>query len=354
MIESQLAEVIERQIRLAVDQSMENYVEKIITQLVLDPAWVAKIETQINHAFARRIAEEVSMLDMKVALADTVRDVTDSIKLKIAEDLRTPGVIDRSNKTEITVMDDVVVIENQLAARSVLVDKDAEVQGTLIVNNLALRGSVNVENPSWNELTDKIAQDALTKMTDAWIQQLVRQVLDLASTSSIDFADVSVAGRPIIEGDTLNANITKSSLQKIGVLDDIRVTGKASFNDTMTVNRQRVGINTDEPEMALSVWDEEVSVVAGKLAKQQAFVGTSRLTNLALGINRTPQIEMDVDGLTTIKQLRVGQHRIGHARDVPGHSGTRGDIMFNSDPKPGTPFGWVCLGSFKWQPLKSV
>ena len=43
MIESDtLAAVIEKQIKLAVDRSMESYVEKTITSLTLDPAWLSK------------------------------------------------------------------------------------------------------------------------------------------------------------------------------------------------------------------------------------------------------------------------------------------------------------------------
>lgn len=354
MIESELAAVIERQIRLAVDQSMEGYVDKVISQLMLDPAWVSKIETQINHGFARRVNEQISMLDLKSLLADSVKDLFHDIKDQLQQELKTPGIVDISNKQEITVMEDVVVVENQLASKSMLVDTDAEIRGTLTVNNLALRGSVNVDNQSWGELSDHISEVTLSKMTNVWQQELVEQVLDQARTSGIDFSNITIEGRSIVDGDTLNASITKSNIKKLGTLEDLEVSGPASINETMTVNRRRVGINTDEPEMALSVWDEEVSVVAGKLAKQQAFVGTSRLTNLTLGVNRVPQIEMDVDGLTTIKQLRVGQHRISHGREIPGHSGTRGDIVFNSDPKPGSPFAWVCLGAFKWQPVKSA
>lgn len=354
MIESELAAVIERQIRMAVDHSMESYVEKVITQLTLDPLWLEKMEIQINHAFARRVNEQISLIDLKTLLNNAVNDVFQNVKNELREEIKTVGIVDSSPKLELTVMEDAVVVENQLAAKNVLVDTDAEVRGTLTVNNLALRGSVNVDNRSWHELTDRISQDALAKMTDAWRQELVEQVLDLARKGSIDFNSVTIGGRALIDGDTLNANITKSNIKTLGTLENLTVAGSAALNETMTVNRRRVGINTQEPEMALSVWDEEVSVVVGKMAKQQAFVGTSRLSNLALGVNRIPQIEIDVDGLTTIKQLRVGQHRISHGRDVPGYSGTRGDIVFNSDPKPGSPFAWVCLGAFKWQPLKSV
>jgi hypothetical protein len=115
-----------------------------------------------------------------------------------------------------------------------------------------------------------------------------------------------------------------------------------------------VGINTADPEMALSVWDEEVTLVAGKLRQNHAFLGTARQQTLSLGVNRKAWLDIDTDGLVTVKNFRIDRHRISFATQVPGYSGTRGDIVFNSDPTDGQPFAWVCLGAFRWQPLKAV
>jgi hypothetical protein len=106
--------------------------------------------------------------------------------------------------------------------------------------------------------------------------------------------------------------------------------------------------------MALSVWDEEVSVTIGKHKANQAYIGTNREQGISIGVNRKPQIEINADGLTTIKQLQVGLHRISYNPSVPGWSGTRGDIVFNSNPVADRVFAWVCLGAYKWQTLKSA
>jgi hypothetical protein len=117
---------------------------------------------------------------------------------------------------------------------------------------------------------------------------------------------------------------------------------------------RRIGINTRDPEMALTVWDEEVCVLAGKLSQDLAYIGTGRRQSLALGVNRKHHIMIDVDGLITVQQLRIDRWKIGHAAQVPGYSGTRGDFVLNHDPKPEAPFAWICLGGFKWQPLRSA
>ena len=187
-----------------------------------------------------------------------------------------------------------------------------------------------------------------------WKDELVQQVLERAKNGGIDFNEVLVAGRSLVNGNQLSSLVTESKLQSVGVLRDLRVHGETSLADTLHVSGRRVGINTERPEMALSVWDEEVTVVAGKRSQNTAFVGTSRQQALTIGVNRNANIEIDVDGLVTIKKLRLDRFNISHSAQVPGWSGTRGDWVFNSDPKPDQPFAWVCLGAFRWQALKAV
>ena len=50
----------------------------------------------------------------------------------------------------------------------------------------------------------------------------------------------------------------------------------------------------------------------------------------------------------------MGLHKISHDTQVPGWSGTRGDMVFNASPGPDRVFAWVCLGAYKWQVLKSA
>ena len=115
-----------------------------------------------------------------------------------------------------------------------------------------------------------------------------------------------------------------------------------------------MGVNTDQPDAALNVWDEEISVSISKYKNQEAYIGTNRNQALNIGINKTPQITIGVDGITVINKLRVAQYMISHGTTVPGYAGTKGDIVFNVNPVPNSPFAWVCLGSYQWKVLKAV
>jgi hypothetical protein len=127
------------------------------------------------------------------------------------------------------------------------------------------------------------------------------------------------------------------------------------INSTLKVINGRVGINTEEPEMALGIWDEEVSIIAGKIKENTGYIGTSRSQNLCLGTNRVPMLEIDLTGLVTLKKLRINQHRLAFESELPNYSGTKGDFVINSNPSVSNDVvGWQCLGGHKWKVIKSI
>lgn len=342
------------QLKMQIDHKVESLVESMIDNLVLDQAWIEKIETQINRLFALKFSERLSLMDINSIVGDHIELGIDKWRTKLLEDFRTNGLCDQADTTELTLVPGGVTVENTLVSRDAVIGGDAEVNGNLTVNNLILKGSVNVDNRSWNELTQHISDLANASLTKDWADTLKQQVVEMIQKEGIDFPSVKIDGRPLVDGTVLSESIRDTSIEQLGTLRNLTVSGTAVLTDTLKVNSKRVGINTETPDMALSVWDEEISVSVGKLSKNLAYIGTSRLQNLAIGINRGRQIEIDADGLVTVNKLKIGHFRIGHESKVPGYSGARGDIVFNSDPRPGEPFAWQCLGSFQWQPLKAM
>jgi hypothetical protein len=206
-------------------------------------------------------------------------------------------------------------------------------------------------------LAADISQKTLDQLTDSWNKNLVDQVSKQIQEQGINFEEILIGGEKVFDGNCLTSKITESSLRSVGTLKTLSVSGEAKFNnDTLSVLNKRLGINTDVPEKALGVWDEEVSIVIGKHKLNQAYFGTNREQAVAIGVNREPQIEINIDGITKIRQLQVGLHKISHSAQVPGWTGTRGDIVFNSNPdfSKDRVFAWVCVGSYNWQTLKSA
>jgi len=336
------------------DSAVQQLVQDSIDNLVLDQEWLDKIQLVINGHMASKVAEHLSMIDLRRSISETVNNNMEQWRERLASDVRRPGFQDIADQLELTVMDGAVVVERNLVARDVTVANTASVQGALTVQDLAVLGTVNVDNASWHGVADRASDLALEKLTPGWRQELVQQVLDLARTQGIDFDTITMGGEPLVAAGILNSNIRHSNLETVGVLQNLTATGTVKLGHTVTVLPRRLGINTMEPEMALSVWDEEVSVMAGKLSQDRAYIGTGRRQALAFGIDRKVALEIENSGVVAVKQLRLDRWLISHDKDLPGYSGTRGDIVFNHDPKPESPFAWICLGGYRWQPLKSA
>jgi hypothetical protein len=354
MIDAKIVEELVGKIERSIDGTVQMLVQSTIDNLVVDQTWIAKIEMLVNQQMLSKLSDRISSIDLDKMLVQQIDNGIDRWQDRLKKNFKTSGITDVSTSCQLTIVDDAVVATHGLAGQSLLIEKDTDLRGTTTINNLVLRGTINTDNRSWNELANKAADQALTKITNTWKEDLVADVLNLAKTQGIQFDTILLNGTPVITNDELNTSIKRSSLEHTGKLNNLTTAGVTSLSDTVTVKGKRVGINTDDPEMVLSVWDEEVSLIAGKISKDRAFVGTARNQAVTIGVNRKPHIEIDTDGLVTVKEFRIDRWRISHATEVPGYSGTRGDFVLNSDPKPESAFAWVCLGGFRWQPLKSM
>jgi hypothetical protein len=332
----------------AVDLSVEKYINTLVESLGQDPGWVEKIERMINQAVVQRTVAKIASTDINTVIHQRVDENLATVHQKFMKNFTTNGIADQATSLQFTIMDDATVVENRLVAQQL------EVVGTTHIGDLTVTGSINTDNRSWNNLAEEIGRRTLNKIEADWRNQLVAQVKDEICQHGIDFDTVKIQGEPLIIGNTLTSAVTDTNIQKLGHLRSLNVKGEAHIYDTVSVVNHRVGINTSAPESALSIWDEEVSVIIGKYKSKQAYVGTSREQGLTLGVNREPQIEIDITGLTRIKKLQVGLHKISHDVQVPGWSGTRGDMVFNANPGADRVFAWVCLGAHKWQTLKSA
>lgn len=331
-----------------VDQAVENSIASAIATLGTDPAWLAKIEHMINQAVVQRTVETIGSIDINTIIHQRVDENMAQLKIELLKNFSSTGIDDRATSCQLTILDETTVIENTLTARA------AKFVESVVVKDLAVTGSINTDNQSWNNLAADISAKTLKQLDQNWKTKLVEQVAEEIKKNGIKFDDVTIDDQPLITGNQLSKAITHSSLQKVGRLKDLTVDGETSLNETVTVVKKRLGINTDHPDSALNIWDEEISISAGKYKNQEAYIGTARDQALNIGVNKIPQLTVGTDGTTSVKKLRVAQYMIGHGTTVPNYSGTKGDIVFNADPMPNGAFAWVCLGGYKWKTLKAI
>ena len=335
-------------IKRTVDIGVENLTQLTVSKLFEDPAWLEKIESIVNQAVVRRTMMTVGSIDISTIIHQRVDENMAMFKRELLEGFSSTGIDDKATKCQLTIMDDTTVIENTLTAYS------AHFVDSVTVKDLAVTGSINTDNRSWDTLAANKSEKTLAKLDQDWKDKLVIQVAEEIKTNGINFKNIKVDDQPLVVNGELAKTITQSRLRKVGKLENLIVDGETSLNKTVIVVKNRLGVNTDQPDAALNVWDEEISVSISKYKNQEAYIGTNRNQALNIGINKTPQITIGVDGITVINKLRVAQYMISHGTTVPGYAGTKGDIVFNVNPVPNSPFAWVCLGSYQWKVLKAV
>lgn len=335
----------EAHLKRLIDDSIQDLINRTIENLVNDQAWLRKIERSIETNLVIRTGELISNVDLSAAVASEVRANFDRWRTQLETEVLGRGVKDTASSPELVITDGSVVVQGGLGCGHMLVETD------LVTRNLVVTGTVNTDCVSWNELADTVADRTRQLLGEPWRQELCQQVLSLAKTSGIDFHDIRLDDQPLVRGHTLSTRITESNLKKLGSLEDLTVLGAANLSRTLVARDGRVGINTESPDMALTIWDEEVSVSMGKHSRDRAWIGSSRNHALDMGVNRKRAISIEPDGLVVVDRLRVDRWRISFGNSVPNHSGTRGDLVFNHDPKPGSPWAWQCLGAFQWQSL---
>lgn len=330
-------------VKQTVDLSVESLVATAIQELTVDPRWLEKIETLINQTMTQRVLTTLASLDITGIVKKRIDDNIESINKRLF-----PGIQDAAKNVQLTIIDNNVVVENTLTAKHI------DAVESVTVKNLVVKGSINTDNPSWTALTNELVSKTHAGLSEVWQDTLTQQVRKKIADQGIDFEKVKVDGEYLVSHGQLASTVIGSNLQSVGTLKDLNVSGSANINETLSVNNKRIGINTQDPEMALTIWDEETALVAGKLKEQTAYLGTARRQKLALGINKKPSIEIDEDELVTVKKFQIGVNKISHGTQVPNYSGVKGDIVFNADVNVNNPvFAWICLGGFRWKLLKA-
>ena len=327
-------------IREQINESVTNEVNK----LLMTGEWSTQLKTQALAHVVRALKKELQNAEVDAKIREYVIELFNGLDVK--------GIDDRADSVELTVMNGAVVVEHDFVATNIQAVESIATETLAVRGDLVVRGSVNTDGRAWDNLKTAIEQKVTQNFENKSKEDLVNSVLDRAMNTGISFDQVRLNGKTIVRDNELGSSITESSLRTVGALKELTVLGEADFNNTVFVANKRLGVNTRDPSSALSVWDEEVEIAVGKRKERTGFIGTNRKQHLEIGVNGKGDITIKDDGLVVIKQLQVGKQRIGHDVEVPGYSGSKGDIVFNINVSPKNPvFAWMCVGWFNWVAL---
>ena len=289
-LESSIREIIEEQVKKTVKplldrQSSENY------SLQTRVDWTEK---KLTETLDRLKTRNNDLFDNEVS--------GDKIDGGTITTFSSTGIKDEANSTKLLINDEKITVE-----------KDLYVKGQINCDTLYYQGAVATD-------------------------------IDLTKSIRID-------GNEVLWKDRLGNSVKFSKLVEVGVLKTLNV------SDTLTVEGGKVGVNTLEPGGTLGVAKDGLEVVIDVVGSTP-FIGTNTSDRFSIGTNREPTLFVSHDNKIGIKVKTPKQdldvagpirfqgqtHQYLNNEPVNG-SHERGDIVWNSEPEPGKPLGWVCVKS---------
>lgn len=346
---------IEDQVNKIVDQVLGDITDKIQKQVMdIVAKQIKEVTDKIDYQMLVRNALTAAIQQQKLLFPDKsipVRSVDmsgcvitgDQVQGGIIKKFGSTGIDDQATTCQLTIMDAVTVVENDLVTKDLTIKGRVNIEGELNITGPLSESSAlfkNVVQATANTVRSGLNQVFFSNYADLVFQQIKNTGLDLAKITN--------NGQTVIEGNTLGKQIIYSNIQKLGLLKELEVEGESFLNQTLYVTNKRVGINTIEPAQALSIWDQEIEIGIGKKEKDIGVIGTTRGQALSLSSNNKNNILLTPDGGVTVNQLTLGAMTISASPTPPSDNRPWGTLIFNSNPTLGGPLGWISLGEARW------
>jgi hypothetical protein len=344
-LENRIVGKINETIESAQDQTrvlVEDQVQERLSTVDFQRAITDSVSTLIADRMADFVFPANSIDPAALKLLE-LKITGDNISGGIIENFSSTGIDDRASQVALTILDDSTVIENNLLT------KDLTVQGSMTINGeFVVNGAVPEDTEFFRKLVASTTSSTLTSLDHTLFNNYSTLIFDRIKQDGLDLERITLNGQEIAQSNSLGSAIVNSNLQTLGELRELRVSGESLLAQTLYVTPRRVGINTIEPSAALSVWDDEIEIVAKKKSRDVGMLGTTRQQKLVLTANGKDNVVLSDDGSTQIDHLRIGSMQFTTSSVAPNFVSERCHVVWNINPNPGGPLGWVCLGGANW------
>jgi hypothetical protein len=336
-IEKDLITKFDADIKTLISQEIKNRTANAIARI--------DIATEMGYHIDAYLDEKITAASLPVGLIN--HQAINWEGFTISSDVLTDGVIknfsslgiqDVAGNTELTVADQVVIIENTLVVRN------AEVKENFVAND------VSVENITINNqliLNENINKQFVSLIKDTFQKELANQTIDIVEKP------IQANGKEVLTENALGSSVISSNLRKLGRLTELNVAGIAQFNDTLLVTDSgKIGINTIDPEGVLTLWDDDSELTIRRYKKKNMYVGTMRDTDLSLGVNGDVKLAIRKDGTVEMNSLELNGMRISVAKEIPSGVGKPGELVLMENSNEDEPWAYRCIGGNRWKAIK--
>jgi hypothetical protein len=298
------------------------------------------------------------------------------------------GISDQANQVIVTVKNDGIHLD---AVHTPVIKNSLSVEGDLTVD-----GTVHAKRMHVEEVTADVRHERSDPLSftsnngvaygkgliwpggDYTKQFILQQRPDrFFSTESIELLKdktYMISSQEVLSQSSLGNSVVNSNLKTLGRLSQLNVDGPLNIDNFIIydANTERLGLGTAEPNGTFSIenWDNEFIIDSNE--EQQFKIGS--YTNVAINLitDDTTRLTITeggaivVHGKTTFKdKIGVGIKNFAPDADITTGGPVRfqgkkfeildeeptignysvGDIVWNSNPRPGGHVGWICTRS---------
>lgn len=244
---------------------------------------------------------------------------------------------------------------------------DVTVHGTLYVEEVIAQRSSPL---AFRETaTDSIYGKGIIWTSPRGANQLVYQAQPnrIWSTDIIDLADgkyFSIGRISVLSTDTLGDTVTESNLQKLGLLRELQVAGDAAVTRTLSTSKISIGNFSVTDHTLAGYADIKVvrnetneltignNIVLGNADNYSRTI--SMYGQVAVGVaNPDAGVALTVAGSVSFENKKF---KVGNGIPTQG-TYSKGDIVWNDDPKATDYIGWVCVtpgAPGRWLPFGAI
>lgn len=368
IIGESLVEIANEKLESTTNAMLNNMLRDGTLNRLIEEKLLKGLQSRLDELVASKAAGMVSRVDVGTQISEKIeRFVTESMKnaalpdkliplraidltgLKLSadhitqglyKDFNSSGIQDTATEPQLTIMDGSVIVESDLISSKLSIEESAEFKGAVnVAGDLRLEGNLVMLNPSFSKQIQGMVRDAISA--------------DKANSKMDIGGDALYAnGKEILRDNALGAGIAYSNLRKVGNLQELNVIGTLTATDTLSVAEGRVGINTDDPAGAFTVWDEDAELTIRKHKAKTTYVGTTRDCDLVLGTNGNIGLALRRDGTTSVNRIELGGMLISVADGIPERDGQPGELVIMRVAREGQPWAYQCIEGKRWAALK--
>jgi len=283
-----------------------------------------------------------------------------------------------------------------------------------ITNPLSVRGDLTVEGEVYARKlhVDEISADVRNERTSplefkgdngvaygsgllwtggSYTKQFILQANNdrLWSTEDIDLQkdkEYKINNQTVISSSSLGSSIFNSNLRRVGTLEQLTVGGDVSIDDFVKydANTQRLSLGTDQPNGMLTMEENGHQFVIDSNDNRSWKIGTWTTSGLSIVTDDTARVSISSNGsvlvhnkasflskvgigaknfaedvdLTVAGPVRLQNKKFEVADNVPVSGNySKGDVVWNSNPRAGGHVGWVCVREGtpgEWKPFGPI